>query len=72
MPELIDKQATLKKMCESCGYCDRFEKAMRTTHPDFVTIKCNIYNFLAAQPAITLGLNKDNGKKTNKEEKASE
>lgn len=52
MPELIDKQATLKKMCESCGYCERFEKAMRTTHPDFVSDKCNVYKFLAEQPTI--------------------
>lgn len=52
MSELIDKQATLKKMCESCGYCDRFEKAMRTRDPDFVTDKCIPYKFLAEQPAI--------------------
>lgn len=52
MQELIDRQAALKKMCESCGYCERFEKAMRTTHPDFVSDKCNNYKFLAEQPAI--------------------
>lgn len=52
MPELIDREATLKKMCEACGYCERFEKAMRTTHPDFVSDKCNNYKFLAEQPTI--------------------
>lgn len=52
MTELIDRQAALKKMCETCGYCERFEKAMRTTHPDFVTDKCNNYKFLAEQPAV--------------------
>ena len=52
MPELIDREATLKKMCEMCGYCERFEKAMRSTHPDFVTDKCNNYKFLAEQPTI--------------------
>lgn len=52
MADLIDKEATLKKMCESCGYCEKFEKAMRTTHPYFVADKCNNYKFLAEQPAI--------------------
>ena len=52
MPELIDREATLKKMCETCGYCARFENAMRSTHPDFVTDKCNNYKFLEEQPAI--------------------
>lgn len=52
MPELIDKEATLKKMCETCGYCERFEKAMRSFHPDFVTDKCNNYKFLAEQPTV--------------------
>ena len=52
MPEVIDRQAALKKMCELCGYCERFEKAMRSTHPDFVTYKCNAYKFLAEQPTI--------------------
>lgn len=52
MIELIDRQAALKKMCETCGYCERFEKAMRSTHPDFVTDKCNNYKFLAEQPTI--------------------
>ena len=51
-PELIDRQAALKKMCETCGYCEKFEKAMRSTHPDFVTDKCNNYKFLAEQPTI--------------------
>lgn len=54
MPELIDREATLKKMCETCGYCEKFEKAMRTSHPDFVTDKCNNYKFLAEQPTIQL------------------
>jgi hypothetical protein len=52
MLELIDRQTTLKKMSETCGYCERFEKAMRSTHPDFVTGKCNNYKFLAKQPTI--------------------
>lgn len=52
MQELVDKQAALKKMCESCGRCEMFEKAMRTTHPDFVTDKCDHYKFLAEQPTI--------------------
>ena len=50
MLELIDRQETLKKMCEWCGQCERFENAMRSTHPDFVTDKCNNYKFLAEQP----------------------
>lgn len=50
---LIDREATLKKMCESCGNrCEKFEKAMRTTHLDFVTDKCGYYKFLAEQPAV--------------------
>lgn len=49
---LIDREVTLKKMCETCGYCARFEKAMRTTHPDFVTDKCREYKFFAEQPAV--------------------
>lgn len=57
MPELIDRQAVLKKMCETCGYCEKFEKAMRSTHPDFVTEKCNNYKFLSEQPTIELGMN---------------
>jgi hypothetical protein len=52
MPELIDRQAALKKMCETCGYCKGFEEAMRSIHPDFVTDKCNNYKFLAEQPTI--------------------
>lgn len=52
MLELIDKQETLKKMCEWCGQCERFENAMRSTHPDFVTDKCNNYKFLAERPKI--------------------
>jgi hypothetical protein len=52
MLELIDRQATLKKMCETCGYCEMFENAMRSTHPYFVTKKCNNYKFLAEQPTI--------------------
>lgn len=52
MQELIDKEATLKKMCESCGYCEMFEKAMRSTHPGFVSDKCNNYKFLTEQPTI--------------------
>lgn len=52
MPELIDREATLKKMCEACGYCEQFEKSMRSTHPDFVADKCNIYKFIAEQPTI--------------------
>ena len=50
--EILDKQETLKKICESCGYCEKFEESMRTTHPQFVADKCNIYKFLAEQPAI--------------------
>lgn len=49
---LIDREATLKKMCESCGYCERFEKTMRSTHPGFVSDKCNNYKFIAEQPTI--------------------
>jgi len=52
MPELIDRQAALKKMCETCGYCERLENAMHSTHPDFVSDKCNMYKFLAEQPTI--------------------
>lgn len=52
MPELIDREATLKKMCEACGYCEQFEKSMRSTYPDFVADKCNIYKFIAEQPTI--------------------
>ena len=52
MPELIDKQETLKKKCETCGYCESLEKAMRATHPDFVADKCNAYKFIAEQPTI--------------------
>ena len=52
MQELIDRQAALKKMCETCGYCERCEKAMRSTHPDFVADKCNNYKFLAELPTI--------------------
>ena len=55
MPELIERQAALKKMCETCGYCERLENAMRSTHPDFVTDKCNNYKFLAEQPTIEAG-----------------
>ena len=69
MQELIDRQETLKKMCETCGYCERFEKAMRSTHPDFVTEKCNTYKFLAEQPTIEAKPVRygqwDNGKCTN-------
>lgn len=52
MTELIDRQAALEKMCETCGYCEKFEKSMRSTHPDFVTDKCNNYKFLAEQPTV--------------------
>lgn len=52
MPELIDKQEALKNMCEACGYCEGFEKSMRSTHPDFVCDKCNSYKFIARQPTI--------------------
>ena len=53
MQELIDRKATLEKMCELCGYkCKKFEKAMRSTHPDFVAVTCNNYNFLAERPTI--------------------
>lgn len=52
MTDLIEREATLKKMCELCGYCERFEHAMRSTHPDFVTEKCNVYKFLMEQPTI--------------------
>lgn len=47
MSELIDRQATLKKMCELCGNrCEKFEKAMQTTH------LCSNYRFLSEQPTI--------------------
>ena len=60
MPELIDRQAALKKMCELCGYkCEMFEKAMRTRYPDFVTDKCNNYNFLAEQPTVEADIDRD-------------
>lgn len=49
---LIDREATLKKMCELCGYCERLEKTVRSTHPGFVSDKCNSYKFLAEQPTI--------------------
>jgi hypothetical protein len=52
MTELIDRQAALKKMCETCGYCEKFEKSIRSTHPDFVADKCNNYKFLAEQPIV--------------------
>ena len=52
MAELIDRQAALKKMCETCGYCARLENAMHSTQPDFVSDKCNNYKFLAEQPTI--------------------
>ena len=52
MMELIDKQETLKKMCELCGYCEKFEESMRKTHPYFVADKCNVYKFLAKQPTV--------------------
>lgn len=52
MLELIDRQAALKKMCETCGYCEKLEKAVRTAHPDFVSDKCNAYKFLAEQPTV--------------------
>lgn len=52
MPELIDRQAALKKMCETCGYCEKFEKSMRSTHPDFVVDKCIAYKFLVEQPTV--------------------
>lgn len=53
MLELIDRKAALEKMCELCGYrCEKFEKAMQSTHPDFVSDKCNNYRFLAEQPKV--------------------
>ena len=52
MPELIDKEVALKDMCELCGYCVRFENAMRSTHPNFVSDKCGVYKFLAGLPTI--------------------
>lgn len=52
MLELIDRQETLKKMCKLCGQCERLENAMRSTHPDFVSDKCNNYKFLSEQPTI--------------------
>lgn len=52
MQELIDRQAALKKMCETCRYCERYENAMRSTHPDFVADKCNNYKFLAELTTI--------------------
>jgi hypothetical protein len=54
MPEvrLIDKQAALKSMCETCRYCEKLQNRMRETHPDFVTDKCNMYKFIAEQPTI--------------------
>jgi len=52
MAELIDRQAALKKMCETCKYCEKFQNGMRETHPDFVTDKCNMYKFIAEQPTI--------------------
>lgn len=52
MLELIDRQAALKKMCEACGHCEKLEKSMRLTHPDFVANKCNSYKSLAEQPTV--------------------
>lgn len=47
MPELIDKEATLKKMCELCGNrCEKLEDL------DFVTYKCSNYRFLSEQSTI--------------------
>jgi hypothetical protein len=61
MPEvrLIDKQETLKKLCETCGYCEKFEKAVRTRHPDFVTDRCNFYKFLASRPTVEADIDRD-------------
>ena len=52
MPELIDRKATLEKMCELCGRCEWCEKAIRSRHPDFVTDKCKTYKLLAEQPIL--------------------
>jgi len=52
MQELIDRQAALKKMCDTCGYCEKCENAMRSTHPDFVAGNCNNYRFFAELPII--------------------
>ena len=43
MADLIDREATLKKMCEICNF---------HTSPDFVCRKCNVYEMIAAQPTI--------------------
>ncbi len=39
---LIDRDATIKKMCEMCGYCSN----------NSFCRKCNMYDFLKKQPAI--------------------
>lgn len=55
MTELIDRQAALKKMCETCGYCEDMKKhipSIRLAYQDFVIEKCNCYKFLAEQPTI--------------------
>ena len=59
MPELIDRQATLKKMCELCGRCEWCEKAIRSSHPFFVTDKCNTYKLIAEQPTIEADIDRD-------------
>lgn len=43
MPELIYREAALKKMCEMCYY---------NMGQDFICHKCNVYELLVKQPAI--------------------
>lgn len=43
MADLIDREATLKKMCEMCNF---------HTSPDFACRKCNVYEMIAVQPTI--------------------
>lgn len=43
MADLIDREATLKKMCEKCNF---------HTSPDFACRKCNVYEMIAVQPTI--------------------
>lgn len=43
MKKLIDKEETIKRMCESCGYCDRQECDVD---------RCNIYKFLSEHPIV--------------------
>lgn len=43
MPELIDRAATLEKMCKMCYF---------HTNQNFVCRKCNVYELIAEQPTI--------------------